>query len=64
MNDTFFYLPEDKIKISSCIIKKDNRWSIFEDTSKKEGSKRFYSGGGIITVEDYYKFLSIFLNKK
>ena len=70
MNDTFFYLPEDKKdRLVPVVYKKDNRWSIFEDTRfninyPKEGAKRFYSGGGGLssTVEDYYKFLSIFLN--
>ena len=70
MNDTFFYLPEDKKdRLVPVVYKKDNKWSIFEDTRfninyPKEGAKRFYSGGGGLssTVEDYYKFLSVFLN--
>ena len=70
MNDTFFYLPEDKKdRLVPVLHKKGNKWSIFKDTRFNinypiEGAKRFYSGGGGLssTVEDYYKFLSIFLN--
>ena len=70
MNDTFFYLPEDKKdRLVPVLYKKENKWSIFKDTKFNinypvEGAKRFYSGGGGLssTVDDYYKFLSIFLN--
>jgi len=70
MNDTFFYLPEDrKDRLVPVLYKEKNKWSIFEDTRFNinypiQGAKRFYSGGGGLssTVEDYYKFLTIFLN--
>lgn len=70
MNDTFFYLPEHKKdRLVPVLYKEKNKWAIFK--SKRfninypiEGAKRFYSGGGGLssTVDDYYKFLSIFLN--
>jgi CubicO group peptidase (beta-lactamase class C family) len=70
MNDTFFYLPEDKKdRLVPVLYKNENEWSIFKDTRFNinypiEGAKRFYSGGAGLssTVEDYYKFLSVFLN--
>ena len=70
MNDTFFYLPEDKKdRLVPVLYKNENEWLIFKDTRFNinypiEGAKRFYSGGAGLssTVEDYYKFLSIFLN--
>ena len=70
MNDTFFYLPEDKKdRLVPVLYKEKNKWSIFKSTRFNinypiEGAKRFYSGGGGLssTVDDYYKFLSIFLN--
>ena len=51
------------------LTKKEGQWSIFDDPRYNvnypvEGAKKFYSGGGGLssTVEDYYKFLSIFIN--
>ena len=70
MNDTFFYLPEEKkSKLVPVLSKNDEIWSIYEDSRYNinypiEGAKKFYSGGAGLssTVEDYFKFLAVFLN--
>ena len=70
MNDTFFYLPEDKKdRLVPVLHKRKTNGQFLKDTRFNinypiEGAKRFYSGGAGLssTVEDYYKFLSIFLN--
>ena len=70
MKDTYFYLPEEKEnRLVPILTKKNQKWSIFDDPRYNvnypiEGAKKFHSGGGGLssTVEDYYKFLSIFLN--
>tara|TARA_B110000881_G_C18535129_1_gene495341 strand:- start:118 stop:1395 length:1278 start_codon:yes stop_codon:yes gene_type:complete len=70
MKDTYFYLPEEKKnRLVPILTKKEGQWSIFDDPRYNvnypvEGAKKFYSGGGGLssTVEDYYKFLSIFIN--
>ena len=70
MNDTYFYLPDSKKKrLVPVQTKKDDNWVIFEDDRFNEnypveGERKFFAGGcGLSsTVEDYYKFLSVFLN--
>ena len=70
MNDTYFYLPDSKKeRLVPVQTKKDNNWVIFEDDRFNEnypveGKRKFFAGGcGLSsTVEDYYKFLSVFLN--
>ena len=70
MNDTYFYLPDSKKeRLVPVQTKKDNNWVIFEDDRFNEnypveGERKFFAGGcGLSsTVEDYYKFLSVFLN--
>ncbi len=70
MKDTYFYIPEEKKnRLVPVLTKKEGQWSIFNDTRYNvnypvEGAKKFYSGGAGLssTVEDYYKFLSVFLN--
>ena len=70
MNDTYFYLPDSKKeRLVPVLTKKDNNWVIFEDDRFNEnypveGERKFFAGGcGLSsTVEDYYKFLSVFLN--
>ncbi len=70
MNDTYFYLPENKKnRLVPVQTKEDGSWVIFEDDRFNEnypieGEKKFFSGGcGLSsTVQDYYKFLSVFLN--
>ena len=70
MNDTYFYLPDSKKeRLVPVQTMKDNNWVIFEDDRFNEnypveGKRKFFAGGcGLSsTVEDYYKFLSVFLN--
>lgn len=70
MNDTYFYLPEEKKdRLVPVLTKNEGKWSIFHDSRFNinypiEGAKSFFSGGAGLssTIEDYYKFLSIFLN--
>ena len=70
MNDTYFYLPDSKKeRLVPVQTKKDDNWIIFEDDRFNEnypveGKRKFFAGGcGLSsTVEDYYKFLSVFLN--
>jgi CubicO group peptidase (beta-lactamase class C family) len=70
MNDTYFYLPDNKKeRLVPVQTKKDDDWVIFEDDRFNEnypveGKRKFFAGGcGLSsTVEDYYKFLSVFLN--
>ena len=70
MNDTYFYLPDSKKeRLVPVQTKKDDNWVIFEDDRFNEnypveGKRKFFAGGcGLSsTVEDYYKFLSVFLN--
>ena len=70
MNDTYFYLPDSKKeRLVPVQTKKDENWVIFEDDRFNEnypieGKRKFFAGGcGLSsTVEDYYKFLSVFLN--
>ena len=70
MNDTYFYLPDSKKeRLVPVQTKKDDNWVIFEDDRFNEnypieGERKFFAGGcGLSsTVEDYYKFLSVFIN--
>ena len=70
MNDTYFYLPDSKKeRLVPVQTKKDDDWVIFEDDRFNEnypveGERKFFAGGcGLSsTVEDYYKFLSVFIN--
>ena len=70
MNDTYFYLPDNKKeRLVPVQTKKDDDWVIFEDDRFNEnypveGKRKFFAGGcGLSsTVKDYYKFLSVFLN--
>ena len=70
MNDTYFYLPKDKEnRLVPVLSKKDEDWVIFKDERFNvnypiEGKRKFLSGGcGLSsTVQDYYKFLTVFLN--
>ena len=71
MNDTYFYLPDDKADRLVPVQSKNNEdWEIFEDSRFNvdypiEGSKKFFAGGcGLSsTLKDYYNFLSVFLNE-
>ena len=70
MNDTYFYLPTEKEdRLVPVLTKNENEWVIFEDDRFNEnypieGERKFFAGGcGLSsTVEDYYKFLSVFIN--
>ena len=70
MNDTYFYLPKEKEnRLVPVLSKKDEEWVIFEDDRFNvnypiEGKRKFFSGGcGLSsTVQDYYRFLTVFLN--
>ena len=71
MNDTYFYLPENKYdRLVPVLTKKNKKWVMFEDKRFNinypiEGAKKFFAGGcGLSsTISDYYKFLSVFLNE-
>jgi CubicO group peptidase (beta-lactamase class C family) len=70
MNDTWFYLPEDKAKrLVSLQTKSDTgEWIHFpvtdQDWSPIKGAKRLFSGGGGLcsTAKDYATFLQMYLN--
>ena len=70
MNDTYFYLPTEKEdRLVPVLTKNENEWVIFKDDRFNEnypieGDRKFFAGGcGLSsTVEDYYKFLSVFIN--
>ena len=71
MNDSYFYLPENKYdRLVPVLTKKNNKWVMFEDKRFNinypiEGAKKFFAGGcGLSsTISDYYKFLTVFLNE-
>tara|TARA_B110000263_G_scaffold250015_1_gene269874 strand:- start:1388 stop:2656 length:1269 start_codon:yes stop_codon:yes gene_type:complete len=71
MEDTYFYLPESKSdRLVSVQTKDKGEWIDFNDSRFEvdypvKGSKTFFSGGAGLssTVEDYGKFLQMFLNK-
>lgn len=70
MDDTWFYLPEEKTKRLVSVQKKENgRWVkypvTFYDTDYPiKGAKRFFSGGAGLssTAKDYATFLQMYLN--
>lgn len=71
MNDTWFYLPEEKFqRLVKVQQKVDGAWQRFPITFYDpdypvKGAKRFFSGGAGLssTAEDYAKFLQMYLNK-
>ena len=70
MNDTWFYLPEDKAKrLVSLQTKSDEgEWiqlpTTDQDWSPVKGARRLFSGGGGLcsTAKDYAMFLQMYLN--
>jgi CubicO group peptidase (beta-lactamase class C family) len=70
MNDTWFYLPEDKAGRLVSVQKPDNgKWSRFPKTFYDpdypiKGAKRFFGGGGGLssTAKDYATLLQMYLN--
>ena len=71
MEDTYFYLPEDKAnRLVAVQHNKDGKWQNFPVTFYDplypiKGAKRFFSGGAGLssTVQDYAAFLQMYLNK-
>ncbi len=70
MNDTWFYLPNEKAaRLVSVQEKKDGQWTrypvTFYDTDYPvKGAKKFFSGGAGLssTAKDYATFLQMYLN--
>lgn len=70
MNDTWFYLPEDKrSRLVSVQTKKEGKWenwpvTFYDPDYPKKGAMSFFSGGAGLssTVLDYAKFLQMYLN--
>ena len=70
MNDTYFYIPDEKAsRLVGVYTKKEDQWVPYENKFYNvnypiEGAKEFFSGGAGLssTAEDYFKFLSVFLN--
>lgn len=70
MNDTWFYLPQEKQdRLVTVQHFEDNKWKkypvTFYDTDyPKKGAKRFFSGGAGLssTAKDYATFLQMYLN--
>ncbi len=70
MNDTRFYLPEDKAgRLVAVQHKTDGHWEKYPVTSYDtdypvKGAKRFFSGGAGLssTAKDYAVFLQMYLN--
>lgn len=71
MEDTYFYLPQDKAnRLVAVQEKKQGKWSDFQPTPyydpdyPKKGAKAFFSGGAGLssTALDYAKFLQMYIN--
>jgi CubicO group peptidase (beta-lactamase class C family) len=70
MNDTYFYLPDNKkSRLVSVQQKTDGEWkksagSFFDTDYPIKGAKTFFSGGGGLssTAKDYATFLQMYLN--
>jgi CubicO group peptidase (beta-lactamase class C family) len=70
MNDTWFYLPEEKHdRLVNVQYKKDGKWqnypvTFYDPDYPKKGAKRFFSGGAGLssTAKDYATFLQMYLN--
>ena len=71
MNDTYFYLPEEKYdRLVPVQTWSDNQWALYSDDLydvdfPKKGAKSYFSGGAGLnsTAEDYARFLQMYLNK-
>ncbi|MFY0650382.1 MAG: serine hydrolase [Cyclobacteriaceae bacterium] len=71
MNDTWFYLPREKIgRLVSLQKKEEGNWikypvTFYDPDFPVRGAKAYFSGGaGLVgTAEDYAKFLQMYLNK-
>jgi len=72
MNDTYFYLPDNKAaRLADVQTKKEGKWAVFNDNPYYDalypirGAKTFFSGGAGLssTATDYARFLQMYLNK-
>ncbi len=71
MNDTYFYLPENKANRLVSVQKRENgKWlrypiTFYDPDYPIKGAKRFFSGGAGLssTAKDYATFLQMYLNK-
>lgn len=71
MDDTWFYLPEEKHnRLVPVQHREDDEWAIFPETFydpdyPKKGAMTFFSGGAGLssTALDYAKFLQMYLNE-
>lgn len=70
MNDTYFYLPQDKIKRMVTVqMPEGGKWvkypgTVYDSDYPIKGAKTFYSGGAGLssTAKDYATFLQMYLN--
>lgn len=71
MDDTWFYLPESKYDRLVTVQRKDDNgqweplpYTFYDPDYPRKGAKKFFSGGAGLssTVEDYAKFLQMYLN--
>ena len=70
MNDTWFYLPDDKVnRLVSVQYMVEGKWKRYPDTFYRtdypvSGAKRFFAGGAGLssTAKDYGAFLQMYLN--
>jgi CubicO group peptidase (beta-lactamase class C family) len=70
MNDTWFYLPEEKAaRLVPVQHKEDGKWEVFTSAQFEpdypiKGAKTFFAGGAGLssTADDYAKFLQMYLN--
>jgi len=70
MNDTWFYLPEEKAdRLVAVQTKKNNKWvnfpiTFYDPDYPKKGALKFFSGGAGLssTARDYATFLQMYLN--
>lgn len=75
MNDTYFYLPQQKVKRLASLYGIDSLGQLrkligldqtrfFTDYKMHETNKNYFSGGGglVSTAEDYFKFLQMLLS--
>lgn len=70
MNDTYFYLPDDRHdRLVAVQTRKDEKWvnypiTFYDTDYPKKGAKTFFSGGAGLssTSKDYATFLQMYLN--
>jgi len=65
MNDTWFYLPDDRLaRLASAYAKKNGKLEKLTSPNVDSRSGRFFSGAGGLagTAEDYFRLCQMFLN--